>query len=545
MSLQELWDSQDYAYGKRQAVKSRIEGNLITPSGFTYYTTYYEKGGSKAIKKKTGNKLRKPLAEVKKMEKTTPKTLAELQPFLRLELALYCMTRYQAIEIFPAIFSVKDKRESWDMVCSLRGNLAFEAFNNLHNLHVSVDDNTQVAYYPSVSHMVRGIEIRTKLGRYLNNFKDAYGLSEVEVKAITEKYAAEIAAKGNWKLEFIAHDDKSGWIDAYDRGPQSCMKQEEAVQVYAHSKSELRLAILVEGNEILARCIVRETEGIRGYLRVYPDPNGTKEGIWLLNALQEEGYGDQINLNKCLLEYDGSPHEPQAPYIDRVAGGGQFAEVYYEDGKNYLRLTTDDEAQFQCDNTNGRATENERNHITCEECGSEMDEDESTWVEAEEISVCEHCLDHRFVRAYGARYQEWARDDGDVVQVNGNYYLIVEAYNHDIYQCEVSGDWHHMDEMCLTSKGMVHEDLCFNLDHEDEDGNSYAAEGDTATLSDGTKCLDTEVHDLTNGDTCHKSEASDKQAEIDAAELEDEDETEVSAAPPTIETLTTELALAA
>jgi hypothetical protein len=60
----------------------------------------------------------------------------------------------------------------------------------------------------------------------------------------------------------------------------------------------------------------------------------------------------------------------------------------------------------------------------------------------------------------------------------------------------------------MTLRGFIYFDLATSIDHEDADGNLSAHADD--------------VHELSDGTTCHTDDAKDLQAEIDREKSEDE-----------------------
>ena len=133
---------------------------------------------------------------------------------------------------------------------------ARSAAATLHSLHIPKDEKNKglVAFADTTAKLHNDRFTVMRPGRYLTQyFKDT--LSEEEIKHWAAQYTAlfEPAA-----LAFIEGNDAAGWERVYDEGPQSCMKGESCVRVYAHDKSVLRLAYQTQGATIISRCIVRE-----------------------------------------------------------------------------------------------------------------------------------------------------------------------------------------------------------------------------------------------------------------------------------------------
>ena len=427
----------------------------------------------------------------------------------RLEHGIWYVVGIQVEAGLEAIRNHKNNGD-WEFVdlhelargCNVTFN--YDSINTLHNLHVSTEMPTQVAYYPSLRHWREDRPVRTSLGKYLTKYKELFGLSETDIKSMAEKHMTKINARAGWEMKFIEHNDPNGWLRVYSSNAvRSCMKGMDAVRVYAHEKSVLRLAYLQDGGgDIIARCIVRDDDE-KGWLRVYPDQNGSTEGRFLLDSLKAAGYTENINLDGVLLDCIEQGSAYVCPYIDCGNDGDQTVDVIYRDGTHYLRVGNGD---YDATNTDGYVGE----RCSCDECGDSYAQDDLTYIDSEDRSVCSYCRDQRYVYAYGRRNEEYYLAD-DCVVVDGNWYLMETANHHDIYQCSVTDDWFHQDYLYFFDEGIVHRDDAAHVDHE-HDGDNYVHPDYVSTLSDGT--------------TCHDDDADEYQAEIDEAADADTDEEE-------------------
>jgi len=369
---------------------------------------------------------------------------------------------------------------------------AFHLLNNLHRIHISTEDINQIAYYPTLKHMREGREVRTRLGRYLTKYQQVFGLSDSDIKSMAEKHTTNMRSRGGWAVEFIAHNDKDGWLEVYHSDDvSSCMQGEDAVRIYAHEKSVLRLAyVKTSDGRIIARCIVRDDDS-KGWLRVYPDPNGYAEGRFLLDYLKTNGYANQTNLDGVLLRHVETDSGIVCPYLDCGNNGDQSVGVVTRDGKTYLMAGGRD---YSATNTDGYL---ETNRCSCDRCGDSADEDDLTHIDHDGYSVCEYCRDNNYTYAYGSRYEDWFPED-ECVMVGSSWYWVDTIGNHDIYQCEHSEEYYHIDDMVSTYDGMYHIDYATSVDrHTDWE---YVYEKNVHTLSDGT--------------TCHEDDADKYEAEI-------------------------------
>lgn len=352
-------------------------------------------------------------------------------------------------------------------------------YSLIHQLHQSTENPANVAYAEGLQKMQAERYTSTKAGRYLTKYFPELG--EATIKYWAERQASRACPA---ELKFIASDDKAGWVQVYAVGPESCMQGEESVSVYAHAKSVLRLAYLVQGGEIHARCIVRDDK--KEWIRCYPNTSSTERQRWHMAmeaAVEGAGYShgnfDGVHLDKVRHPNAGKyDNKWMMPYLDN--GSGRRCNTYVDDAGSTLVVGSDGiEAQQQ----DGYVDFD--NQATCDECGNRMDEDGSCYVEGEEISVCEHCYQNEFVCAIGRRGHETTVRHSDAIYVGGQWYHTDYLSDNDIYACEDDGEYYHMDDLCYTSRGHVHSDRVTALDEEDSDGNNHAHDNDIATTHDG------------------------------------------------------------
>lgn len=362
----------------------------------------------------------------------------------------------------------------------------------LHMIHVSTEDATQIAYYPTLDHIRRDRPVRTRLGRYLTEYQKAFNLDEGQIKSIAEKYMSKLRARDGWTVGFIEGNDEKGWLNTYNtEHVDSCMKGERAVRVYAHEHSVLRLAYVHDGAGVVARCIVRDDEENKGWLRVYPDPNGSPQGRFLLDYLTTNGYEKRTDLNGVLLQAISHGNGYVCPYLDSGENGEQYVDTTHAHGKTFLICG---EGDMGASNTNGYTEDVDTCECSC--CGNSCDEDDLTYVESRGDSICESCLDdYRYAIGRRSHSHDWVALD-DCMYINGEWYQTEYLEYHDIYQCEYDGEFYHMDDLAMTERGYINTGDAKHLDHPDSDGNEYAHPNDWAELSDGTICHDDDAERL-------------------------------------------------
>jgi hypothetical protein len=429
----------------------------------------------------------------------------KIEPALFTAIANFTNGTWEAIEIMrdlhphnPSTPSTTEQRIRYEASWT-----AFHKFNALHRVHVSTEDINQIAYYPTLKHMRDGREIRTRLGRYLTKYQAALSLSDLEVKSIAEKHASNMQSRGGWRVEFKEHDDEGGWLEVYgSQAVSSCMQSMDAVRVYAHEKSVLRLAYVQAGDRITARCIVRDGDE-QGWLRVYPDPNGSAEGRYLLDYLKANGYENRTNLDGVLLRYLTNGGSIVCPYLDSGDDGTQAVDVRTIDDKTYLVAGGD---EYEATNTHGYC-EQQDDTCACDNCSESFHEDNIYYIEHDGNHVCEYCRDQMYTYAYGRRYEDYFPED-ECICVGDVWYWKDTLDHHDIYICERDGEYYHMDDMTQTVDGLYNNEYVVCVDHPDINGDDWVYQDKVHILSDGT--------------TCHEDQADEYQAEIDAEERERE-----------------------
>jgi len=378
----------------------------------------------------------------------------------------------------------------------------FSEYNVLHNLHESTADPLLVAYYPSIDHMRKGRELRTKLGKYLKTYQIELGLSDSQIKGIVENHNTMIEARAGWTVKFIGSNDPQGWQNVYANCThRSCMSDrkgeaDEWIKQYAHDRSVLKLAFIQSGENIIARCIVRED--LKEWIRVYPDPNGYSEGNFLKSYLQNMGYkhGTLIDILITTSEHDEAGYV--APYIDRGSSNNSpQGEIVEMDGQLYIRIV--DDGEFDLTYTNGRTEEDSDCHCEC--CDEYYHED------AMNGDICDNCYDE-YTLARGRNGNETYIINDDVIWVDDTAYDPNWLDENNIYYSDYNGEYYHLDDLVSTSRDYAYHGDCTLLDHEDKDGNCHAVDEDT--------------HELSNGKICHKDDAESLEAELQKSEATSE-----------------------
>ena len=358
----------------------------------------------------------------------------------------------------------------------------------LHSLHLPKEEANlgMVAFAESPAKLVADRFTVMKPGRYLARFFSDR-IDEATIKKWADKVAA--AALPLEPLQFVEHDDRAGWVRVYRDGCYSCMKGNEAVVVYAHDKSVLRLAYIVRGDQIVARAIVREDTEPKQYIRAYPNTDceeNQKLHTAMEVALAGAGYVHG-NLKGVLLdsiEYEGDSDKFVCPYLDSGNSSSYTSlTVVHLDSGQYLRVG---KAGMQGQTQDGFVTE--ENTVECDDCNATMNEDESRYIESCERTVCESCREYNYTSAIGRRgYEDWySNDDCIYCETDGSHYLEEYANDNEVYQCEKSGDWFTLDDLVsLGDDGYVQQKYAVELDVERSDGTTHALKDDVVLTHDG------------------------------------------------------------
>jgi hypothetical protein len=387
--------------------------------------------------------------------------------------------------------------------------------------HVSVDDESQIAYTRSHAQAVSGRFVRTSIGRYLSR----------------HWASCPDHIRRNW-LELFRpaiyemRDTMEGIIMGIEFGPCSCMKSssgsipfrsadhnalcawqtDKSVNVawdnhpYAVYAPEYgwRMAVRMDKSNpdrVMGRALVNVHSSAKGYVRSYKqhesEPDGYSHSDEKLEAwLENTGYTklrqwpNGLMLRK-LVHPDSSTHV-LVPYID---GGANVLS----DEKTHLQF--DASGCYQCDNTNGRA-----DHVSqadclgeCARCNDDVmdDDDDRIWVGPDEdIPVCGNCSRY-YTHVEGSSGSYYVHDN-DVLTVCHTDYDKDNLPDH-IVECadgeyrskessdlvEVEGNWYQEDDdtvvKCADDEWRMRDD-CW----ESAQGNWYAETETQVDVSEGT-----------------------------------------------------------
>lgn len=218
---------------------------------------------------------------------------------------------------------------------------------------------------------------KIKIGRLLKRV----GESETKVLEIATKAASIVAA---YKAELKFTNTSEEAVHIYEVGPQSCMKGQDCVGVYA--SKEVKVAYIELDGDIIARSVVCISEEIgKHFVRSY----GFKEP--LEHKLRAKGFV-QGSLEGCrVLKLEDSDGNIMMPFLDGETG------CDLED--DYVLICSGGE--FEADRTDGTLTSS-----YCDSCGGTTHIDELTYSEYLEEYLCESCFEHSHVYVGSTWYHE-------------------------------------------------------------------------------------------------------------------------------------------
>ena len=369
--------------------------------------------------------------------------------------------------------------------------------------HISVVNPQEVAYYQSVDKLIRGIETRTKPGRFLAKFFP--NLTPDEVRQYANDYLVATAPK---QLHFARTMEDI--ITAIDEGPsESCQTRGYYVKTpderpwYAghihpaacYASGDFEVAYITDNNKpasikdlhagaqrITARAICNTTN--KTVARIYGD------AAKLLPLLTNAGYTQvERALVGCRLLKIGNENGSGwiMPYVDGgIGSGGGSLDVddYYDadSGKSYWMLVRPDTGNYSTYdgyNKKGVLEDDEPQH-TCPRCNAAHDdEDDISYSDYENEHYCSECEDD-FVRAvvntgrFGLDYDVVLIDNA--IEIDGDWY----ANDDDLLarcgfvQCIHCDEWTSLDNTTTTDSGQVCcEHQVVDLAEESPDGNEY------------------------------------------------------------------------
>lgn len=308
--------------------------------------------------------------------------------------------------------------------------------------HVSIQDASRLAYTRSVEHGAADRQTVTSIPKYLaQHFPN---LQSHIVRDICAKFGSH---------EFQITHDIEQMLEWLAKSPKSCMVNRDWQSGEFHPyraydpKFGWGMAVRIESGEIMARALINENSKsfIRSFGAVNNDLGHSQCDSALNSWLQAQGYSYDNCWSGLKLARIQSDHSFVAPYLD-----GNTQNV--SDEGDHLLICQDGE--YECTNTDGYSSET--NCSYCEDCDSRIHRnDEASYVgRFEDRLVCESCLDHSYVFAYGAGGNQYFANESDCTYI-GDYYYVDRYFDDNGIVCavDVNENMHQDDCVYLETRG--------------------------------------------------------------------------------------------
>lgn len=261
-----------------------------------------------------------------------------------------------------------------------------------------------------------GKVIHLRLGKYLRRIgKDTLVIDKIcrELKVMQLVY----------KLELKFTETSEQVIDVYRRGPKSCMRDCDAVEVYA--TNDVCVAYMEDdAGVVIARAVVCKNPDLGLH---YDTVYGNKDAI--IHKLQECGY-TKGSLQGCrLLHKVNNDGVIVMPYVDHTY------TVDLVDG--YMVLT--EYGEYGCQGTDGTVEQS-----ICCNCGERGHSDDGCWSEYHDEHFCDTCFDDAHTLIDGNWY---AHESTDVQLLEDGTYVL----EHDACYVDCRDEYHHRDSCMYNS----------------------------------------------------------------------------------------------
>ena len=341
-------------------------------------------------------------------------------------------------------------------------------------VHISTQNANLLAYYPTFKHWQRRVPQQIKPGRYIRQFFPRYSDDEVR------RFAAEI---GTGDLKFY-----SDWRDMLriyraldiDGIVSSCMSKDSwgfMHPLMVYHKSEVGLAVLYMGDKPVARALYNKTnnhfpmiygqwEKMAVAMRQAGFVHGSMCGAVIKRLprrvydrkLEEAGITrDNLDLD-TIWDYTADSDTLLMPYIDhereldRSHNCSTNVDVY--DDHIVIRYN----GEYEANNHDGAYINLTNTRCTCDHCGDHTDEDDTYWVEYDEINVCRYCWDHAVVYVRTTRNNSFTALDTSAdrnhIYINRVGYFADNEAVSDAGYCysEADGEWYHENDCVFVEE---------------------------------------------------------------------------------------------
>lgn len=357
----------------------------------------------------------------------------------------------------------------------------------------------------------------TTIGKYLTrHFPDA-----------PSNLIRDVGAQFTYGGSTIITKDMNEMVSAVMHGPRSCMsssfdilcsdrEERHPYEVYDPSLG-WGMAVRTEGDMVLGRCLVHESDDGKGFVRSYKrernnsSHSGTDEAIEAyltgLGYAKWRGWPDHIHIMRYPLRNAGF----LMPYID---GGNQ----HVEEDANHVNFRISDYNGWEACNTSGILN---GYTCTCEDCGEGIDEDDTYSVGYHGDHIVGNCCIDNYTRVTGRRrndyyihsesaictqegdwYHDDYLDDNDIVELHDGEY----THRDNAVYIESSNEYYHTDD----------DDICYA-----EDTGQYELKEDCWKCAEsGNYYTDDEDSVEVNGESYHPDHAPEIEEETNETDGE-------------------------
>ena len=329
--------------------------------------------------------------------------------------------------------------------------------------HRSQEDPDKVAYTLSEDKGVRNLQTRTTLGKYLRRH-----MPDCPDHTLRDFVAKFVITQGTCHIT----TDMPEMIDVIKNGPVSCMAGEhfsdrdETNHPYSVYQPKYGWGIAYRkcNGEYTSRALVHEMDGVKTFVRSF------------MRREHDHQYSQADNILEAWLTARGYEHCSEWAHGAKLSaiptGEDETYIMPYLDG-NHKRVTLcscathgeyfkiSDDEEFEANSVDGELRMSRR--VACDCCGDGYHEEDLHTVEYyQESGACEYCLSNRYTYATGRQGNEYHTMDNVVYcETDDNYYVAEYAGDNDVYMCDETDDYYHMDDLwtCAGSGYMYNNDI--------------------------------------------------------------------------------------
>jgi len=357
-----------------------------------------------------------------------------------------------------------------------------------------------IAYYATEQKMLANIRTPVKVRRYLQKFPTR-GKDAEWVERMAKDIDEMLGDKPALDVRLFSSAELDGWRDAYqdNNNVRSCMSGDSIYGVSRHRTyrcyatahyglpdNGLTLAALYHKGEYVARAIVFEHDGKKGYIKHYGD---SRIVDWLNDNGYDQvyGYPDGTTLVAFPSDSGGYYH----PYVD---GCNYYADLHYHSGagQHYWMLGS---GGHRLDDADGVAHDDDL--TTCEHCSASFDhENEGGWyqnVHGHEYALCSDCYNNH---TYGVHNGNTYPERLYVPDLDGQLGTRLFRYEGELYTRAGLAD----EDLAVTSRGVVdHIDHLWFCSDDEEYHTGEADDGVVDTSDIPEECGWGETHITEDG----------------------------------------------